>query len=191
MDKRCSTREFSGQSLTRDQIYSIVWCAYGKQTKRKDHESDFLKWTFNVPSGGALYPLFIYLILLKQCEDLKPGIYLWHKERNILELLSKGNYLVKLENIVDGISSLKGATGILCVVADFERSAKKYGNKAYNLIQQEVGHTMQNVALYCAENNIGTVEVGGYYDELLANLLEINFPNRAPLILTVFGKRKE
>jgi len=189
MDKRCSTREFSGETMDKETIFSLVWNAYGEQVKRMNGESDFLERTFTVPSGGALYPLFIYVVLFRQCGSLMEGIYLWHKEKNLLELVKAGNFLSEAEKIVSGIPSLKSTVGLMCVVADFERSAKKYSNKAYNLIQQEAGHVMQNVALFCADNNIGVVEIGGYDDEPLAGFLNLSFPNQAPLIIAAFGKK--
>ena len=191
MDLRCSTRNFSEESMGEESIFSLLWCAYGAQEKREAEESNFLEKTYTVPSGGALYPLFIYLILFKQSDSLGKGVYLWHKEKNILELVNGGDFLARAGEIITGIPSLEKATGVLCVVADFERSAKKYGNKAYNLIQQEVGHVMQNTALFCAENNFGIVEIGGYNDEELAYLLSLPFPNQSPLIVAAFGRKKE
>ncbi len=190
MDMRCTIRDFSGEAMNEESVVSLVWSAYGKQTKRANDESDFLERTFTVPSGGALYPLFIYLILFKQCGSLEKGIYLWHKEESLLELINAGDFLCESGEIINGIPSLEHSAGVMCVVADFERSARKYGNKAYNLIQQEVGHVMQNVALFCAERNIGVVEIGGYCDEALASLLDIQFPIEAPLIVAAFGNKR-
>jgi SagB-type dehydrogenase family enzyme len=190
MDMRCSTRDFSDQAISEDMLLSLVWSAYGKQITRISSENDFLERTFNVPSGGALYPLSIYLVLFKQCGSLEKGIYLWHKEKNLLELIRTGDFLYESGEIINGIPTLDDSIGVMCVVADFERSAKKYSNKAYNLIQQEVGHVMQNVALFCAEKNIGVVEIGGYCDEALGNLLGVQFPTKAPLIVAAFGNKR-
>lgn len=190
MDTRCSTRDFSDQAINEDTLLSLVWSAYGKQLARTDGESDFFERTFNIPSGGALYPLFIYLIIFKHCGSLEKGIYLWHKEKSLLELIKVGDFFHESGEIINGIPTLNDSIGIMCVVADFERSAKKYGNKAYNLIQQEVGHVMQNVALFCAEKDIGVVEIGGYCDEALAKLLGIQFPIKAPLIVAAFGNKR-
>lgn len=190
MDRRCSTRDFSGEALSEEMIFSIIWSAYGMQVKRNESESNFFERTFTVPSGGALYPLLVYLLLFKKCDSLEKGIYLWHKEKNVLELVNGGDFLIESEKIIIGIPSLKDVVGAICVVADFERSATKYGNKAYNLIQQEVGHVMQNVALFCAEQDIGNVEIGGYQDDELACLLGLRFPAQAPLVVSAFGKKR-
>lgn len=190
MDLRCSTRDFSKESVSEEIILSLVWSAYGQQTKRRNNECNFLERTFTVPSGGALYPLSIYVILFKRCGSMVSGVYLWHKEENLLELIKRGNFLLVAERVIDGIPSLRNAAGVVCVVADFERSAKKYGNKSYNLIQQEAGHVMQNIALFCAEKNIGFVEIGGYHDKKLAEFLKLRFPSHAPLIVSAFGKKR-
>lgn len=190
MDKRCSTRNFQDASVDKATIFSMLWSAYGVQEKRVDGESQFLERTYTVPSGGALYPLMIYLIILKPCSLLAKGVYRWHKEKSFLEMVKLGDFSLEVAVTIYGISSVEKAAGILCVVADFERSARKYGNKAYNLIQQEVGHVMQNVALFCAENNLGVVEIGGYDDEHLADLINVDFPKKAPLIVAAFGEKE-
>lgn len=189
-DQRCSTRRFKNTSISKEKIFSMLWSAYGVQTKRVKGESLFLERTYTVPSGGALYPLIIYLILLKPCFPLDNGVYLWHKEGGFLELISPGDFSSEVTDVIYGISEIQKAVGILCAGADFERSAKKYGNKAYNLIQQEVGHVMQNVALFCTENNLGVVEIGGYDDESLAILIGMDFPKKSPLIVAAFGEKE-
>ena len=186
LDGRVSTRQFSGESMNEEGILNFLWSMYGKQTNSKRNSWGL---AYNVPSGGALYPLFVYLALFRKCGSLLPGIYSWHKESSLLELLSQGNYLPEFSDIVFGVPSLDKAVGIVCVAADFNRSAKKYGNKAYNLVHMEVGHLMQNAHLYCVENDIGMVEVGGYYDRDMASCIGLDFPSVAPLIVSVFGSK--
>lgn len=189
MDIRRTTRNFSGSRMTEDEIFSLVWSMYGTQEKReRSHEDSFMKRTYTVPSGGALYPLLIYVFIFRETGRIKKGVYLWYKERSLLELISPGDLRAQVESAVNGLDDLANATGLISVVANFERSAFKYGNKSYNLIQQEVGHVMQNANLFCAERSIGIVEVGGYEDEKIANLLRLDFQNKAPLITAVFGK---
>lgn len=186
--KRTSCRSFSGEGLTEKQVFNLAWNMYGRQDEGVPRESPF--FTFTVPSGGGLYPLFLYLLLFKPCGTLGPGTYLWHKEQSLLETRSETNPLPAVSKIVIGVqnATVDRAAGMICIVADFERSANKYGNHAYNLALLEAGHLMQNAYLYCAENKLGMLEVYGFTCEPLAELLRISLPDKSPLIAALFGK---
>ena len=87
---------------------------------------------------------------------------------------------------VDG-QCVQTSTGVICVVADFERMARKYGNHAYNLVMLEAGHVMQNAYLFCSQHALGMVEVYGLLADTLSAWLHIDFPEKAPVIAAVFG----
>jgi SagB-type dehydrogenase family enzyme len=191
LEKRKTVRVFSGEILEESDIAGLMWSMCGKQEYREDIEEYFQDITYNIPSGGALYPLLQYVFIFKKCGMFSPGLYFWRREISSMELVKEGNFSKELSFIVTGIDDMSGSVGIACVVADFEHSAKKYGNKSYNLIYLEAGHMMQNAHLFCTERKIGFVEVAGFYDEELARMLEIDFIQKAPLIAAVFGKELE
>ena len=70
-EKRRSCRNFSKQKLTVNQIGNICHYAYSIY----DH---------TVPSGGALYPLRIYVLVEKAQDGLPPGYYEYDAELNNL-----------------------------------------------------------------------------------------------------------
>ena len=87
-------------------------------------------------------------------------------------------------------SILEDAAAVYILVCDFQQITQKYGNRGYRFALLEAGHAAQNAYLWCTEQNLGVVEVGGFLDEELANLLLLFYPREAPLTALVVGRRK-
>lgn len=186
---RTSIRRFSDQPLDQEDLLNLMWTLYGRQRSQHAIEDELSHPTFTVPSGGGLYPLFLYLILFKKCGQIMPGLYLWHKESSILETIESKQEMGTLKANLIGVDEccVDTCTGVICVVADFERMARKYGNHAYNLVMLEAGHVMQNAYLFCSQHELGLVEVYGFLADKLSEWLNIDFPEKAPVITAIFG----
>jgi SagB-type dehydrogenase family enzyme len=189
LHQRTSVRRFFDQSLDQEALLNLMWTLYGKQYQQHASGNEPTHPSFTVPSGGGLYPLSLYLILFKKCGQILPGTYLWHKDSSLLELIESNQDLETVKAHFIGVDArcLETCTGTICVVADFERMARKYGNHAYNLVMLEAGHVMQNAYLFCSQHDIGLVEVYGFLASSLSEWLVIDFPDKAPVIAAVFG----
>jgi SagB-type dehydrogenase family enzyme len=187
---RTSCRRFSAASVDEADVFDLIWSMYGRQDEPGPPAEQLPYLTFTVPSGGGLYPLFVYLLLFRHSGKFEVGTYLWHKERSLLEMTSESNPLPAAARLVIGVAeaAIERAAGMICIVADLERSAKKYGNHAYNLALLEAGHLMQNAALFCTERRLGFVELYGFLAEDLARLLESEPPRKSPVVAALFGK---
>ena len=76
------------------------------------------------------------------------------------------------------------------ITCDFLRTTQKYSNRGYRYALLEAGHAAQNAYLWCAEQGIGVVEIGGFNDKALSDLLSLSYPNQAPLTTLLIGRRK-
>ena len=73
------------------------------------------------------------------------------------------------------------------IAAVYERTARKYGQRAPRYVHMEVGHAAQNVYLQAAALGLGTTMVGAFRDEELARALAL--PRREkPLALLPVGR---
>jgi len=63
--KRKSSRHFVQESLSENDVMNLMWVAYGKHGEGRSLQGDYPYLTFTVPSGGGLYPIFVYLFLFK------------------------------------------------------------------------------------------------------------------------------
>jgi SagB-type dehydrogenase family enzyme len=190
LNGRCSTRKFSSKPVNARDIAGLFWTSYGFQENRDKIWKYGEEKTLTVPSGGGLYPLVLYLVHLKDEQDLKKGIYRWNNQVQGFDRLKYQSDIENLEGIITGIESLKNATGLMIIAADYERVSSKYANKSYPLVLLEAGHVMQNAYLYCAERGIGFVELLGFdHEELLKNIA-IN--KKLDLVVVgVFGAMEE
>lgn len=151
LENRKSSRDFSGIPLTRNELLALCWSLYGKLENGKRV----------VPSGGAFYPLKLFICVLIKCEDFEPGIYLWNPNENCLELNQAGDFLESVKELYAPDTFYAGAAISFYLFANLSRSSRKYSNAAYRFAILEAGHALQNGYLFCAQNNLKIIEIGG------------------------------
>jgi ribosomal protein S12 methylthiotransferase accessory factor len=175
---RKSTRMFQPGQIPLDKLSGILEVTYG--VGKNKH--------WSVASGGGMYPLDIYLIVPNDDQQVSRGIYRWNPEGRSLITMSSKNPSVWLSKVFNAKTLLENAACILCIAANFRRSAMKYANLGYRLTLLEAGHAAQNAYIFCAEQNIGIVECCGFADEALANEIGLVFPDEAVLATLIIGK---
>ena len=158
--KRRSYRSFSDKKLTLKQVGNLCHFAYFI----KDHV---------VPSGGALYPLRIYVLAEKDQDGFKAGYYEYDAENDTLILFNPEVDEIQLKYCFNQEEMPFGSSVQIVIAADLKRQPFKYANRGYTLTQIEVGHAAQNISLYCAEQGLGSCEMGGVQDEPLKRELEL------------------
>jgi SagB-type dehydrogenase family enzyme len=184
LEKRESIRQFSGEQLSFNELNRLAWVIYGK-TERSEGLTESSIGLGTVPSGGALYPLRLFVLSRQDRSD-------WTVYGGGLQGLHATN-LVSTQQVLHaflGDATLEDAAAIYVLACDFEQTTQKYGNRGYRFALLEAGHAAQNAYLWCAEQGLGVVEVGGFLDEELASLLLLSYPSQAPLITLMVGRRK-
>ena len=68
------------------------------------------------------------------------------------------------------------------------RTSKKYGTRAKRYVQMEVGHAAQNLFLQAGDLDLGSVVVGAFYDDAVAELLQLP-SDFVPLALMPVGNK--
>lgn len=183
IQERCSCRKFKKQPISLASLAAVLNAGYGLQKER--NTNDFFERT--VPSGGALYSLELYLIALN-VEHLDKGIYHFAPHFNRLNLLKKislnEDFISNLFMVQPYITS---ASAIVVICSVFERSLQKYGDRGYRYILFEAGHCMQNMNLASLDQGLGTLNMGGFFDDELSALLEVNPETEAPLYCMAMG----
>jgi len=186
LEARESIREFSGEALSKSEILKLGWVIYGKQ-KRSTSFPESTIGLGTIPSAGALYPLRLFAIVLKEHPSIEEGIYLFNPE-GISQIAPIDPET--LENIFGGYSTPLDSTAVIfALVCEFQQITQKYSNRGYRYALIEAGHAAQNAYLWCAEQGLGIVEVCGFNDEALAKALLIPYPEQAPLTTMFIGRR--
>ncbi len=137
------------------------------------------------PSGGARYPLEIYLFV-NNVKGLKRGLYHYSFENNSLEILQLKDFKLDLkETLVD--SWVADSSVFLVITAIPGRSAIKYANKSLRYIFIEAGHLSQNILLLAEKHKIHTCPIGGFYEDKLNKLLRIDRTNEKAIYSIAIG----
>lgn len=188
LELRASTREFSGEPFSKKEFLRLAWTVYGK-TERSKMFPDNAIGLGTVPSGGALYSLRVYGIALNVSPLERNGVYKFGPQGSLYLRTANAEELIKIFG-EHPTFEIENAAMVLALACNFRQTTQKYSNRGYRYALMEAGHAAQNAYLWCAEQGLGVVEVGGFNDEELAKTLQLPYPQQAPLITLIIGRRK-
>jgi len=141
------------------------------------------------PSAGARYPLETYLISLN-IEGLEPGIYHYNVKSHSLELIRVGVFAEEVVSLSCNQTWIEKSSMVLITSAIFPRNQIKYDERGYRYIFLEAGHLMQNIYLMASALKLGCCSIGGFLDDEINNLLDIDGINESAIYLNAIGKIK-
>lgn len=178
LDYRSSVRKFSQQPLSREKLSTLLYYSAGlKDIQKPETSARFY------PSAGSRYPLEVYL--LSQNSDLPKGLYHYYLKNNSLEKLIK---LDKFDHKKYFNQEWIAKAGCLIIItAVFNRTTMKYGERGYRHILIEAGHLGQNFYLLSSALDLGCCAIGGYADDKLNKLLDIDGINEAIIYVLAVG----
>ncbi len=139
------------------------------------------------PSAGGLYPLDAYVIVSK-VEDLHQGLYFYNPITNELEGLPSREVQQVLAEGFFWQDFVTDAAVVILLVAVFERTMAKYGQRGYRLVLLDAGHAAQNIILTAEQLRLGAVPVGGFFDDGLAADLKIDSASEAVVHTVAIGR---
>lgn len=158
LEDRCSTRNFSELPVEIQNIVDMLWSGYGECSNSKR----------TVPSAGALYPVVLYLALMRTSDEFLPGVY---------RVSVNKKWSVGLEKVSEDVARLQRAFmdplmaekahGAIVIGGSLRYTAEKYGNRSMLYVPLEVGHVAQNIHLAAYSHKLATVEIGGFAEDML------------------------
>lgn len=152
-------------------LHNIVAMAAGR-TGKSDEYLDFRAY----PSGGARYPLELYLVIF-DIDGLGEGIYHFSPLDNTLEVLWLGDYKNKIDKLLD--NAIKGfvenAKAFIIITSIEDRTTFKYSDEGKIFPYIEAGLLSQNLNLLFDEVGINIVMIGmPWCAEEIGKLLDLN-----------------
>ena len=182
---RNSDRSFSGEPLTQEQLSQVLKYSCGEFEVEipggaRKHRAQ--------PSGGARYPIEMYVILFTDTENLKRGVYHYNVKEHSLEYTP---YDEELSNdpsqlVIPRWARKSGA--FLVMTSVFGRAEMKYQERGSWYAFIEAGHIAQNVHLLCNKLGLKSVSLGGVWDDNIEKLLNVNSKVEAPIYTVAIGK---
>lgn len=177
--ERRSADNFKGGSVSLEKLSTILQKSYGLVDRPEGPRRP-------IPSGGALYPLDLFIVV-NNIDTLNKGIYHFDPYRKGLVKLGEFSE-ERFMKIMLQEDSVKDFAFAVVVSANFWRSRFKYGHRAYRFVFMEAGHVMQNMILLSTAQNIKSRPFGGFIDDELMNMIGgYNGVDDAPIYILVAG----
>ena len=158
---RRSVRDYSGKSVTLQQLSQLLWAAQGitdPDGKR------------TAPSAGGLYPLEVYTVI-GNVEGAEPGVYKYRPANHELAKVVNGDMREALSGAaLDQIWVSQAALDIV-ITAVYARTTGKYGDRGKTYVHMEAGHAAENTCLQAVALKLGTVTIGAFEDDKVKNVL--------------------
>jgi len=138
-----------------------------------------------VPSGGALYPLEVYVLALR-VEALGAGVYHFDPFDRALELLAAGE--PALDGVLIDPAIGERSAALIAITGMFWRSRCKYGLRGYRFTLLEAGHLMQAMSLLATAAGVDLLPLGGFYDFAFDRLLRVDGVNESIVYAAAVGR---
>lgn len=168
--RRRSVREFTEESLSREEISQLLWAAQGITDPRGLRSA---------PSAGALYPLELYVAT-------SDGAYHYLPRGHALRVVGEEDRRPDLWEAGLKQGALQEAPAIFVVTAVYQRTEAKYGERAERYVKLEAGHAAQNILLQAVALKLGAVPIGAFYDDQVQSALALHADHQ-PLYLIPVG----
>ena len=157
IDRRRSQRTFGPGVLPVGTIGQLLWAGQGVTSPDGKRAA---------PSAGALYPLELYAVTAAEVMH-----YLPHGHR--AETRVTPDLRPKLKAAALNQASVGAAPVVIVVAAEPGRLSERYGAKADEYTDLEVGHAAQNILLQAVVHGLAAVPVGSFDEPRVARTLAL------------------
>ncbi len=175
---RRTVRDFREKGLPLNPLSQLVWAGQGITDPSEKKRA--------VASGGALYPLDLYVLIGEHgVEKMEGGVYRYLPEDHALLTIARGDR--RREIALASLSQMWMARApvIFIITAEYRRITGKYGERGIRYVLMEVGHVGQNLFLQAEALGLGAGIVGAFRDSEVSNIASIPSKHEPLLIMPV------
>jgi SagB-type dehydrogenase family enzyme len=184
---RRSCREFADAPIDVRDLAALLQAGYGPTHSLESENGRRALPLRAVPSGGALYPLELYVAALR-VEGLLSGLYHFDPLKPVLAAALDSLSAEDVASISTYPEIVRECAAVIFLAAVFGRTRFKYGVRGYRFALLEAGHVAQNILLTATALGLGAVPLGGYYDRLTDEFLGLDGVNESTLYMVAVGK---
>lgn len=167
LSQRKSHRKFSKNPLDHREISHLLKYSCGEFLDGNKPRRVY-------PSGGARYPIEMYLLLLVDSDELKAGVYHYNVKNHTLEWMWEGGEHFRDKNKLFLYEWAHDATALFVLTGLFWRSEQKYNHRGSRYAYLEAGHIAQNLHLTCDALGLKSIGLGGVWDDQIEQLLALD-----------------
>ncbi len=185
---RRSCREFADRAVGAADVAALLQAAYGVTHVLGSDDGRRGLPLRAAPSGGALYPLELYVAVLR-VDGLDPALYHFDPLEAALAVVTEPLGPEDVARLSTYPEIAGASAAVIFVAAVFGRTRFKYGLRGYRFALLEAGHVGQNVLLTATALGLGAVPLGGFYDRLTDEFLGLDGVNESTLYTLAVGRR--
>jgi SagB-type dehydrogenase family enzyme len=185
--RRRSQRSFAEEAIDAAELSALLEAAYGVTGVLESTDGPIPLSLRAVPSGGALYPLELYVAALRS-DGLEPALYHFDPLRRGLEIVRPGVDADEVSALSTYPQIVGGCGALILIAAIFGRTRFKYGLRSYRFALLEAGHVAQNIVLTATALGLAAVPLGGFYDRRTDEFLGLDGVNESALYTIAVGR---
>lgn len=183
LERDMSCRDFADRNLSSEAIGRLLWMSYGAVDSFHPQTGAPRR---PVPSGGALYPLELYL-LADIRDQGKRGVYHYNVTRHALEEIRDEVDPETLRRLGQPEELLRQAPVTMLIMGLFWRSRYKYGARGYRFTLIEAGQVIQQSLLAAKSLGLSAVPFAGIFDDAVEDLCEVDGVDESFINAVLFG----
>ena len=177
---RRSTRSYSGQPLTLDELSRFLFLTSGISSDA------FGNARRTAPSSGALYPIEVYPIV-HNVDGIERGVYHYAYRDHALELVRAEDMRGRVVEQGLGQEFLGQCGAVLFVTMILQRMRPKYQDRSYRYGLLEAGHLGENAYLAATEMGLGACGIGAFMDDAMNEMLDVDGVEEAVVYMLAVG----
>ena len=180
--QRRTVRQFAPEPCSLQELSDVLQYCVGVQHR------DAKDWNLShrvYPSGGARFPVEVYLLAV-QPGELPVGVYHYHFKTHALEVIKPRLMPADVARCF-GDPWIHAGPYILILSGVFFRSEVKYKARGMRHVFLEAGHISQNVYLATQMLQLGCSALGGFVEDQAHELLELDGEAEGIVHALIFG----
>lgn len=182
--RRKSCRAYSGEPIPMSQLSDVLFAGLGALDRKGPEGRQAPRRPY--ASGGALYPIEPYIVAINT-QDLPAGVFHYDSLNHALSLVRPICFAEFSQALFGNFKFIYKAAFVLVLTAMFARSCMKYGQRGYVFSLLEAGAVAQTVTFAAIGTGLAVVSWGGYNDDRVHKLLEIDGVDEAVVANLVVG----
>jgi SagB-type dehydrogenase family enzyme len=179
MYKRRSTRAYSGEDLSFDELKSLLDFTYQPQNyidQSLDNSPDYFDLN-----------LIETFIAVSGVTGLESGCYYYAPKAQELRQIRFKNFRRELHFLCLGQDLGRDAAAVLFHTADLKSAIAQYGDRVYRYLHMDAGHLGQRLNLAATNLGVGVSGIGGFFDDQVNEILGIP-ADEAVVYVTTLGR---
>lgn len=176
--KRRSTRAFTGEALSLQQLKSILDFTYQPMhyiDQGLDGEPDYFDLS-----------LIETFIAVSSVTGLEEGCYYYAPMAEELRQIRFKNFRQELHYLCLGQELGRDASAVIFHTADLKKAVERYGDRSYRYLHLDAGHLGQRLNLAAIQLGLGVSGIAGFFDDQVNEVLGIP-TDEAVLYITTLG----